>query len=185
MKKLILIALVTILASIAAQAQARQVPDAPCKALWKYVYSRDRFSKDGAGPIPPNHVCMSFEGKIVLVHTVDENHDYDGDIDMKFELAQPFQHKRFLGVEVICAEPQKGSGHAAREARAACATFHSEGHSNPYTRTYLNDLWHQHKHLRITGYFVTDYGHKLDLDGHPDRDGHPEIHPVVNITVLH
>jgi hypothetical protein len=177
MKKLIAVALLIIIGSVAAHAQAKQVPDSNCEGLWKYVYSPWRFSRDRRGPKQPNPVCMVFEGTIEEVHSVDRHNDLDGDIDMRLRLDRPFQNKHYLGVEVICAEPQRGNGPAANAARTSCAQFRADGHTNLYPRSQLKKL--EGRHVRITGYFVTDYGHDSD------PDGNPEIHPVAHITILH
>jgi hypothetical protein len=112
---------------------------------------------------------MVFEGTIEVVHPADLNKDGDGDVDMRLRLDQPYR-------EVICAEPERGTGPAATAARKSCAEFHAAGQTNPYPRSYLRTL--VNRHVRITGYFVTDYGHK-------DEPPHPEIHPVARITILH
>lgn len=177
MKKLIAVALLMLFGSVVAHAQAKEVPEANCEGLWKYVYSPWRFSRDGRGPKPPNHVCMVFEGTIEEIHSVDRHNDFDGDIDIRFRLDRPFQNKYYLGVEVICAESPRGNGPAASAARTSCAQFRADGHTNLYPRSELKKL--EGKHVRITGYFVTDYGHASD------PDGTHEIHPVARITRLH
>jgi hypothetical protein len=177
MRKLTFVALFILLGSVAAHAQAKTLPTEDCKDLWKYTYSPWRFSKDQKGPQPPNRICMVVEGTIEKVHPVDPHNDGDGDIDMRLRLDQPFRNQRYMGVEVICAEPERGNGPAASAARVSCAKFRAEGHVNPYPRHILNGL--SGKHVRITGYLVTDYGHAAD------PDGHLEIHPVVRITELH
>jgi hypothetical protein len=176
MKKLTLVAFMLLLGSAAAQAQAKEVPATHCNDLWQYVYSPWRFSNDGRGSNPPRRVCMVFEGTIEEVHPADRNKDGDGDVGMRLRLDQPFQNKRYLGVEVICAEPARGNGPAAKAARISCAQFSRDGRTNPYPRHELNRL--RGRHVRITGYFVTDYGHEAE------PGGHPEIHPVAQITVL-
>jgi hypothetical protein len=177
MRNLIFVTLFMLLGSAAAHAQAKEVPPSQCKDLWKYVYSPWRFSKDGKGPMPPNRVCMVIEGTIEEVHPVNREDDGDGDIDMRLRLDQPYRNRRYMGVEVICAEPERGNGPAANAARISCAKFRSDGLVNLYPRSELRKL--QGKHVRITGYYVTDYGHESE------PDGHPEIHPVAHITLLH
>jgi hypothetical protein len=174
MRNLILIALLTILAPAAARAQAKQVPDAECKGLWAYTYSPWRFSKDNRGPTP-RHMCMTFEGTVEVVHPADMNKDGDGDIDMRLRLDKPYEGHSLIGVEVICAEPERGNGPAATAARKSCAQFRADGRTNPYPRSYLNTL--VNRHVRITGYFVIDYGHA-------NAPSHPELHPVARITLL-
>lgn len=177
MKNMILIALFTLLGPAAAHAQAKQVPDAECKGLWAYTYSPWRFSSDtNKGPKPPRRVCMVFEGTVEVVHPANMNQDGDGDIDMRLRLDKPYEEHSHIGVEVICAEPVRGNGPAATAAKESCAKFHADGRTNPYPRSYLNTL--VNRHVRITGYFVTDYGH---LYAPP----HPELHPVARITLLH
>lgn len=181
MRNLILIALFTLLGPVAARAQAKQVPDAECKGLWAFTYSTWRFSSDtNKGPIPPRRVCMTFEGIIEVVHPADMDKDGDGDIDMRMRLDKPYEGHSLIGVEVICAEPVRGNGPAATAARESCAKFRAAGKTNLYPRSYLTTLVSnkgQKIRVRITGYFVTDYGH----EGAPP---HPEIHPVARITVV-
>lgn len=163
MKKLILLALLTLLAASPTRAQDAEAAARGCDdSLWRYVYSPGRFDAVRA--------CVTVTGTIVSTTP-----SKDGDVHIKVRLSPRYRHllNRFnhteqggnLVVEPICQRtPEIGP------AKVACGEFRQRIRiPRPGTR------------VSITGALVIDRRVKIRGEW---THGWREIHPVTSIRRL-
>ena len=160
MRKLIFVALITLLGSIAAQAQCD--PD-----LWNHTYDRNAKDRQGHIRLTTVDVCVTITGEID--RPAAELSDGDVHILIKPDPRYMYlvrrdadnqrlpDHKDRIVVELICrATP-------ARNSISACDGYHP-GYSYPYRKG---------THVKITGRLVKDGWH----------GGYLELHPVTHFKV--